>query len=72
MKYRGVNYSLVRGSSPNLWRWSVMVGQPEMLRLGEATTESQAAMHVHAVIDRALDVQEALRILDLKKHGRNG
>lgn len=49
-----------------------MVGQPEMLRLGEATTESQAAMHVHAVIDRALDVQEALRILDLKKHGRNG
>ncbi len=48
-----------------------MVGQPEMLRLGEATSEPQAEMHVHAVIDRALDVQEALQFLDPEKYSRD-
>jgi len=41
-----------------------MVGQPAMLRLGEATTEQQAEMQVWRVIDRALDVVETLRFLD--------
>jgi hypothetical protein len=64
MKYRGVEYSIVQGSSPGVWRWSVVVGQPEMLRLGEAESDLQAETHVQAVIDRALDVREALRFLD--------
>jgi hypothetical protein len=64
MKYRGVKYSVVQGSSPNVWRWSVMVGKPEMLRLGDAATEDQAEIQVRQVIDRALDVAEALLFLD--------
>lgn len=44
-----------------------MVGQPAMLRLGEATTEQQAEMEVWRVIDRSLDVTEALRFLDPAK-----
>jgi hypothetical protein len=63
MEYRGISYSAVQGSQPNVWRCSVLVGQPEMLRLGEATTEHQADMQVRQVIDRALDLQETLRSL---------
>jgi hypothetical protein len=61
MNYRGVSYSIVRGNTPNVWRWSVMVGRPEMLRIGEAATEPQAEAKVHEVIDRALKVEETLR-----------
>jgi hypothetical protein len=64
MKYRGVAYSVVQGLSPDVWRWSLVVGQPEMLGLGEAETEDQAEARVREVIDRALDVQEALRFLN--------
>jgi hypothetical protein len=41
-----------------------MVGKPEMLRMGNEETEREANRCVHEVIDRALDVQEALRFLD--------
>jgi hypothetical protein len=68
MKYRGVDYSVVRGSTPDVWRWSVLVGQPEMLRLGDAATEEQADMQVRKVIDRALDVVEVLQFLDPKQN----
>jgi hypothetical protein len=64
MKYRGVEYSVVQAGSPNVWRWSVLVGKPEMLRLGDAETKRQAEVRVHEVIDRALGVQEALRALN--------
>jgi hypothetical protein len=67
MKYRSVDYSIVRGSTPDVWRWSVLVGQPEMLRLGEAATEQQADVQVRKIIDRALDVKEALRFLEPKQ-----
>jgi hypothetical protein len=41
-----------------------MVGKPEMLRMGDEETEGDANRRVHEVIDRALDVQEALRFFD--------
>jgi hypothetical protein len=65
MKYRGISYSIVRGSEPDFWRWSVLVGQPEMLRLGVAVTEYHAEIQIRIAIDRALDVVEALRFLAL-------
>jgi hypothetical protein len=68
MKYRDIDYSVAQGSTPDVWRWSVLVGQPEMLRLGDAATEQQADMQVRKVIDRALDVVEALRFLDPKQN----
>jgi hypothetical protein len=64
MKYRGVAYSVVQGSTPRVWRWSLIVGQPEMIRLGEEETEAPAEARVREVIDRAFDVQEALRFLN--------
>jgi hypothetical protein len=41
-----------------------MVGKPEMLRMGDEETEREADRRVHEIIDRALDVQEALRFLN--------
>jgi hypothetical protein len=64
MKHRGVEYSVVQGGQPDIWRWTVTVGQPAMLRLGEAPSEQQAEAQVRKVIDRALDVVEALRFLN--------
>jgi hypothetical protein len=61
MKYRGVSYSIVRGNTPNVWRWSVMVGRPEMLRIGDAATEDQAELEVREVIDRAIELEQSLR-----------
>jgi hypothetical protein len=29
-------YSVVQGALPNVWKWRVLVGRPEMLRMGEA------------------------------------
>jgi hypothetical protein len=54
-------YSVVQGSTPNVWRWLVVVGKTEMLRIGDAKSEHQAKAQVHEVIDRALTLQEALR-----------
>jgi hypothetical protein len=63
MKYRGVSYSIVRGNNSNVWHWSVMVGRPELLRIGDAATEHQAEADVRNVIDRALKVEKTLRFL---------
>ena len=60
MKYRGVEYTMTQGSQPNVWKWRVMVGKPEMLRMGEATDQMHAELQVRHVIDRARKVQERL------------
>jgi hypothetical protein len=52
--------------------WSVLVGQPEMLRIGDAETEREAEAQVHEVIDRAFDVTEALRFLDPRQPSEGG
>jgi hypothetical protein len=58
MEYRGVKYTVVQGSQPDVWRWSVLVGNPEMLRLGDETTEQKAVMEVRRAIDRALAIDK--------------
>jgi hypothetical protein len=58
MEYRGVKYSIVQ-KSPDVWKWSVIVGKLQMLRLGEAATEYHAEIEVRRVIDRSLAVQKA-------------
>jgi hypothetical protein len=69
MKYRGVEYTMTQGSQPNVWKWRVMVGKPEMLRMGEATDQMNAELQVRHVIDRALKVQEGLGKSFSKKQG---
>jgi hypothetical protein len=67
MKYRGVSYTIIRGDAPDVWRWSVMVGRLQMLRIGQAATEQQAEAGVHQVIDRALKVEESPRFFGRRK-----
>jgi hypothetical protein len=61
MEHRGVKYSIIQGTQSGVWKWSVLVGDPEMLRMGEAETEYQAEVQVRLVIDRALALEEILR-----------
>lgn len=51
MKYRGVEYTIIQGTQPDVWKWRVMVGRPEMLRMGEATDQMHAELQVRHVID---------------------
>jgi hypothetical protein len=46
---------------------SVLVGCPEVLRMGEARTEHRADVEVRAVIDRALALEEMLRSCDKRR-----
>ena len=61
MEHRGVKYAVVHDARHDLWQWSVLVGRPEMLRIGDAESEHQAEVHVRAVIDRALALEEMFR-----------
>ena len=61
MEYHGIKYTITQGTQPDVWRWQVMVGRPEMLRMGEAPTQVKAEIEVSRVIDRALEVQKRLR-----------
>jgi hypothetical protein len=61
MEHRGVKYAVVKDKRLGLWRWSVLVGRPEMLRIGDADSEQKAEAAVKAVIDRALALQKSLR-----------
>jgi hypothetical protein len=61
MEHRDVAYAVVHDARLGLWRWSVLVGRPEMLRIGDAESEHQADVQVRAVIDRAFGPAEVLR-----------
>jgi hypothetical protein len=58
MEYRGIEYTVIQGSQPDVWKWSVMVGDPKMLRIGEASSEHRAEIQVRSIIDRALTIQK--------------
>jgi hypothetical protein len=60
MEHRGVNYSLIEGP-PGVWRWTVLIGHPAMLRIGEASSEHQADILVRSVIDLALARKKVLK-----------
>ena len=60
MKYRGVEYTISQGNQPDVWKWRVLVGKPEMLRMGEAATQMRAEIQVWRVIDRAFELQKSL------------
>lgn len=60
MKYRGVEYTITQGTRPDVWKWRLMVGKPEMLRMGEAATQTRAEIQVWKVIDRAFELQKSL------------
>jgi hypothetical protein len=57
LRYRGITYTITQGSTPDVWRWQVMVGNPAMLRLGEASTEADAETKVKSIIDRSIKLR---------------
>jgi hypothetical protein len=60
MEYRGVKYTVVQGTLPGVWKWSMLVGRPKMLRLGEAATQVMAETQVQTIIDPAISLEEIL------------
>jgi hypothetical protein len=65
-KYRGITFTITQGTTPDLWRWHVMVGNPKMLRIGEAQSEKQADEQAKAVIDRSIELSlRTKRLSDL-------
>jgi hypothetical protein len=59
--YRGIEFSTTRCASGGRWRWSVLVGRPATLRIGEAASEYQAELNAQIVIDRAIAIEETLQ-----------
>ena len=57
LRYRGIAYTITEGTTPDVWRWQVKVGNPAMLRIGEATTEMQAETMVKSIIDRSIKLR---------------
>ncbi len=56
MEYRGIRYTIAQAKRSDVWQWRVMVGKPEMLRVGEASTEALAEAQVREVVDRAFKI----------------
>lgn len=55
MEYRGVEYTITHGTQPDVWRWRVMAGKPEMLRMGEAAISSYWPMGPRACTARGIE-----------------
>jgi hypothetical protein len=53
MEYRGRQYLILRGSEPNLWKWSVQL-YGKITASGEATSREDAITKVALIVDRAL------------------
>jgi len=49
MTYRGVEYSVVQGVEPHLWKWSVAFG-----RAGQDSTRAAAIASAQRAIDKKL------------------
>ena len=61
MEYRGVEYTVVQGIERGVWKWSVSLGDPKMIKVGQAKNKQDAVAEVERAIDRAL-AQKKLRI----------
>ncbi len=54
MEYRGIEYTVVQGIERGVWKWSVSLGQPQLIKLGQAPNKQAAVTQAELVIDRAL------------------
>ena len=62
MEYRGVEYTVVQGIERGVWKWSVSLGDPKMIKVGQAKNKQDAVAEVELAIDRAL-ARKKLRIV---------
>ena len=54
MEYRGVEYTVVQGIERGVWKWSVSLGNPKMIKVGQAKNKQDAVAEVERAIDRRL------------------
>ena len=52
MEYRGIEYTVVRDEGGD-WQWTVVLGNPETIKSGQAASKGTAILKVWAAIDRA-------------------
>jgi len=54
MEYRGVQYTVVQGIERGVWKWLVSLGEPKIIRVGQARTKRDAVVAVEYAIDKVL------------------
>jgi hypothetical protein len=52
MIYKGIEFSVVQGIEPHIWKWSVSIGNSA--KIGEAKSKPDAVIAAWRTIDRAL------------------
>jgi hypothetical protein len=61
MKYRGVEYTVVRGVERGIWKWTVLLGK-DISKTGQAIGKPEAVAQATRVISKAL-VQKRQRLV---------
>jgi hypothetical protein len=61
MEYRGIRFEVVQAACQTCGKWSLLIGDPQMLRIGEAASEQEAMAQVKQVIDRVLAIEASRR-----------
>ena len=54
MEYRGIEYKIIQGIERGVWKWSVSLGDPKIIKVGQAKNKQDAVAEVERAIDRAL------------------
>jgi hypothetical protein len=53
MIYKDIEFGVVQGIKPGVWKWSVSINDRE--KIGQAKTKSDAVMAAWRAIDKALE-----------------
>jgi len=56
MKYRDIEYTVIQGIKPGLWKWSASVAG--VVIMGQAAVKSEAVAAAEKAIDRALALKK--------------
>ena len=54
MEYRGIEYKIIQGIKRGIWKWSLSLGEPKIIKVGQAKTKQDAVAEVERAIDRRL------------------
>jgi hypothetical protein len=54
MEYRGIEYKIIQGIERSIWKWSLSLGEPKIIKVGQAKTKQDAVAEVERAIDKVL------------------
>jgi hypothetical protein len=60
MIYKGIEFSVVQGIEPHVWKWSVSIGNSE--KIGQAKSKPDGVIAAWRTIDKALGKKQRLTI----------